>query len=660
MAYAGGNGSRAFKRLSRICFAPKHEYGHCNRAFARLYLILLNRRAEPRDAPHFEDIIDLVRCLRSLVTLVSCVSLVAASVLPAAAGGVLSRADYENCQSQDEAGFKAAITAISTAALKASMAKVDIRALVGEEWRRNGLDEIIDKRVDMAVENVKSETSWGELIQSLANAETSQKLATAVAERVYRSDTVKAGIEALATGAAKEVGKNIEFASADTAGPMINCLRTFVGPRYGSAIAQAVAGDAGRDLSVDPEKGSSSVSTGDMLKQSSGGLAGATILVMRRQLANLAARVGQRIVGSVLSRLVSVVAGGVGLVLIAKDIWEFRNGVLPIIATEMKAKATKDKVQDEIGTTISEQISVHITEIADASANHVLDIWQGFKRAHALVLKIAEENTAFRSFLDGVKAEALPRMDEIVSLLVASEGEAGVLKRLEDGSLNQAVHLMPADGLVIARETNSVATALAWSAVAGEKLNSVLEYEIHKRAAPDDFTSASLDRLLSLEDRTAIIRMAAVPKTARDALFALQPSDLKSLARSLTETELTTLASYLGGLQPGPREQVLRAVAANPAKMQVLASNRVRDAIIASASQQAAVDMMLKASPVFAPREFVHDAGLAWQGQVSPWLLWDKHPAGTALAGLLAILILAWLRRLVFPSRRPQKPVETA
>ena len=34
-----------------------------------------------------------------------------------------------------------------------------------------------------------------------------------------------------------------------------------------------------------------------------------------------------------LGRLVSVVAGGVGLVLIAKDIWDFRHGVLPIIAT---------------------------------------------------------------------------------------------------------------------------------------------------------------------------------------------------------------------------------------------------------------------------------------------------------------------------------------
>ena len=56
------------------------------------------------------------------------------------------------------------------------------------------------------------------------------------------------------------------------------------------------------------------------------------ILLVRRQLANMAARIGQRLAGSILARLVSVVAGGIGLVLIAKDIWELRNGVLPIIA----------------------------------------------------------------------------------------------------------------------------------------------------------------------------------------------------------------------------------------------------------------------------------------------------------------------------------------
>ena len=317
---------------------------------------------------------------------------------------------------------------------------------------------------------MKAETSWGERLKSLTNSEAAQKLATNVAERVYRSDAVKAALEALAQDVAREVGRSIETATSEAAAPVLNCLKAFIGPRYGSAVADAVAGDAGKDIAVDPSKGvRRDPSAGAVLKESSGGIAGATLLIVRRQLANLATRVGQRIVGSVLSRLVSVAAGGIGLVLIAKDIWDFRHGVLPIIATEMKAPATKEKVQEEIASTIGEQIGDHVKEIAQASAHHIMEIWREFKRAHAIVLKLADADGAFRSFLDTVAPARMARLDEVVAIIVGSEGETAVSRRLADGTLNQAVHHLPDAALQIARETRSLAEALGWEAVAGEQ-----------------------------------------------------------------------------------------------------------------------------------------------------------------------------------------------
>src|SRR5207237_3055955 len=110
-------------------------------------------------------------------------------------------------------------------------------------------------------------------------------------------------------------------------------------------------------------------STGQVLAEGSEGIAGTVVLVVRRQLANMATRIGQRIVGSILSRLVSVVASGVGVVLIAKDIWDFRHGVLPIIADEMKAKTTKDKVREELAKSITEQIHDSVKESSDKTAD---------------------------------------------------------------------------------------------------------------------------------------------------------------------------------------------------------------------------------------------------------------------------------------------------
>lgn len=570
--------------------------------------------------------------------------------------GEMTRAAYEDCAARDEDALGTALAAISAEALNRGIGELDYRGLVGEAWRRNNVDDVIDKRVDIAVEEVKAETSWTQRLSSLTNTEASQKLATAVAERVYHSDAVKDALEAVARDVAKDVGRAMEGATSDAAGPVLDCLKAFIGPRYGSAVAQAVAGDASQDIGVDPNKGTGEPTAGAVLKESGEGIAGATILIVRRQLANIATRVGQRIVGSVLSRLVSVAAGGIGLVLIAKDIWDFRNGVLPIIAAEMKSTATKDKVRDEVASTIAQQIGEHVKEIATASAMHIVEVWKEFKRAHAMVLRLAQSDGAFRSFVDSVKPSSMARLTEIVGLIVADEGETAVSARLANGTLNNAVHVMPEQAVQIARETGSLTKALGWSAVAGDRIDAVLEYDIHKRAEPKDFTQQALARILSLQDRNAIMRMASLPLEAREVLFGVGSEDLGVLARNLSENELTTLASYLDGLQAGPRERVLRAVATSPGKMQLLATERVRDGIITSVIQADAVSMMLETPPGFSPRLFVHDLKLAAEGRVNPILLWAKHPAGVVLLGVLFLIVVLWLGRLF---RRPRSAPPT-
>ena len=593
----------------------------------------------------------LIARLRSLISCVVAFSL-NLSHIPAAADP-LSKADYEACQARDETAFRAAIEAISVRALKAGIANVDYRAVVGDAWRRGGLDDIIDKRVDKAVDEVAQETSWANLMQSLANQQKAQELAVAVAERVYRSDQVKGALEELAVAVGNEVGKQIEFAGQDATEPTLACLKAFVGARYGTTVARAATGDASKQFSVDAGKAAAEISPGAVLRESSGGIAGAAILLMRRQLANMAERVGQRLVGSVLARVVSTVAGGIGVVLIAKDIWDLRHGVLPIIATEMKSKQNKDKVQDELARTFSEQISSHVQEIAAATAGRVVDIWRDFRSAHAQALDLAEHNERFKTFLDSLKPEALPRLDEVVSLVRGAEGEAGLLKRLDDGTLNQAVNVLPLPAMEIARETRSIDTALKWNALAGNQLPKVVELSLYRRTSPDSLTKATLDRIIGLDDRLAIRRLTGIDPAARDTLFELDDNDLKSLAHSLTESELATLSRYLTGLGKEPRERVLRAVAANPALMQSLASDRVRVAVVASADQSAAVGMMLRVNAGLDPAVIMDDVRLVTDGRVSPVLIWEKHPIAV-LTGLgLLLMVLLMLRRLFFPRRRP-------
>jgi hypothetical protein len=571
---------------------------------------------------------------------------------PAAAVEPMTRAEYEACQARDAESFRTAIEAITYKALQSGLATVDYRAIIADGWRRDALDNIIDERVDLAIAEVRGEASWGELIQSLAFRNKAREFATAVAERVYRSDALKAALERLAAGVGNEVGKSIEFATLAAAEPSTHCLRAFLGPRYGSTVARVVASDAAREFRVDPAKGGAQVSAGAVLAQGSEGIAGTVILLVRRQLSNMAARIGQRLVGSVLGRLVSIAAGGVGLALIAKDVWEMRHGVLPIIAEEMKARTTKHRVQEELASAAGDQIREHVREIAGKTAERVIEIWHEFRRAHAKVLDIAERHQAFKELLDTTRPEQLPRLDEVVALLLAGEGEPGVLRRVGDGTLHQALHTLTAAGMDIARETRSIDAALRWTSLAGDRLPMVVDLELHKRGSPDDLTKSALGRLLALQDRLAIVRIAGIGREARDILFELDEGELRKLARGLTESELETLSRYMAGLDTSASQRILRALAQSPARMQSLAPTVVRDGIVASRDQQAAVAMMLRSDFGLDPRVTAEDFQLVLDGKVAPILLWHKHPVVLVTLALSALIALVMLKRLLFGRRR--------
>jgi hypothetical protein len=563
----------------------------------------------------------------------------------------MSRAEYEACQARDEQAFRYAIEGLTRRGLEIGLANVDYKAIVSDEWRRGNVDEVIDRQVDQAINEVREESSWMQLWQSLASKDKAQELATTTAERVYRSEPIKKAIEGMATGVGKELGKRIEIATIDTGGPATECMSLFVGRRYGPMIARIVATGAGKEYGIDPAKGGAQISSGQVLIESSEGIAGGVVLVVRRQLSNMAARIGQRLVGSILGRLVSVVAGGVGVVLIAKDIWDFRYGVLPIVSSEMKSKETKDKVREELAKSISEQIADSVKDIAEKTADRVLEIWLEFRRAHAKVVELAGKQEEFKRFLETVKPSDLPRLDEIVAIVLASEGEGGLGKRLENGTLQRAVSALPPGAIDIAREARSLETALQWEAVAGTSLPKVVEYEIYRRAKPEGFTSASLQRLLGLQDKVAITRLAALSPAARAPLFELDAGELKTLARALDDNQLDSLSRYLTGLDKAPAQRILRVVAQTPSRMADLAKPTVREAILASSDQAAAVGMMLQASSLPDVAQLLDHAQLVLDGRVSPWLLWEKHPLAIAASGFLLLVLLLLLRRLMFGTR---------
>jgi hypothetical protein len=213
------------------------------------------------------------------------------------------------------------------------------------------------------------------------------------------------------------------------------------------------------------------------------------------------------------------------------------------------------------------------------------------------------------------------------------------------------VSALPPGAIEIARESRSLEAALQWEAVAGASLPRVVEYEVHRRAKPDGFTNASLLRLLGLQDKLAITRLASLPPAARAPLFELEAGDLKTLARALDDGQLDSLARYLTGLERAPAQRLLRAVTQTPSRMAELAKPGVREAILASSDQAAAVGMMLQASSLPDVGQLFDHTRLVLDGRVSPLLLWEKHPLSIVLSGVTLIVLLLVMKRLLFGTR---------
>lgn len=580
------------------------------------------------------------------------ISLIAAPGSTVRAAPTAQSGDYAACQTTSETDFRRAVFDITSASLSRSASEIDYKAAVADEWLRLNVSRIIDNEVDKSFAAVKDEQSWGSLLQSLGSEDKARELTLAMTERVYRAPAVKTAIEELAIGVGRTIGGRMEIAASDAATPAIECLKAFLGPRYGSTVAGVVTGMAGKEFEVGSETAGGEISAGGVLNETAGGITGAAILVMRRQIGNMAGRLGTRLVGSVLSRLVTVVAGGVGLVLIAKDVWDLRYGVLPIIATELKSEESKKSVQTELAASISDQIRDHVGEISRHASDRIGEIWKEYRAAHAMVLDLAERQADFRTFLDRVRPEALPRVDEVTALLLPIEGEGGVLRRLSDGTLDFAVNKLPEPAMEIARQTRALETALAWNAVAGARIDKVLEYEIFQRAKPSDFTTQSLERLVSLDDPIAAKKLAIMPLPTRDVLFDLDASVLKGAARVLSEEELKAFSGYLTGLDPATRSRMLERVSTDPAALKSLSRPRVRDAVLSSRNQGAALDIVLRPAEADSAEALQNDVRLAWERQIDPALLWHRHPILVLLGGLAGVVFLLLFRRLF---RRPPR-----
>ncbi len=559
----------------------------------------------------------------------------------------------DECRALDDADVRDRIRELASTNLKAELTTVDYPALVNKYWVKDDISARIDREVDAAVLAVRADSSWLDRAYSTVSKTSAGRYATAVADRAYNSDGFKAALDELATGVAKDAGAQIEAATSKVSNPIVACVQTALQSRYGGAIAQVFAQESQKSLEAKAEQPAIKIGTSDLVLNNAASISGIVLLVTRRVIASLVEGIGDRIAGVVASRIVSSVAGLIGLALIAKDLYEAGEGVFPIVAERMKSDDTKTVIKDEIGKSIQSDITQQVGTIAQETADRIYAVWLDFKQKFKLLLTLSEKNPAFAGLLKDTRLDQLSKLGQIVDILYASEGESRIFERASDGSLSKALLDLNDAGLAIAVDRKSIGEALRWNAVAGQDLPRVAETGVYRWLSPEGLSHETLEKILSLNDRIALARIAGLTPEERDFILNLPAVQMRDFARRLSDRQLAAFADYERRLEPGAARALLHAVSETPAVMQDLSGEGLQHAIYSSRDQLAALNMVIHSdASLFGYSRIVKDAELVRNGDVGYRVFWERYWLAMALAGFLLLLLLSWIRRLLFV--RPQ------
>ncbi|RIK44353.1 MAG: hypothetical protein DCC55_02615 [Chloroflexi bacterium] len=566
----------------------------------------------------------------------------------------------QECSQVDEAALQDELNRVTQQVFAEALVQVDLAALVKAEWQETGMDAVIDSEIDRAVARVRNEQALWDTFLSGWSAEKAEELTRAVATYAFESEAFAQKIDELSAAVADELAQTIAVLSAESVSAAFYCLQTFIADNYAEVLvhkfeqqvqAAAQAVDVGNSNELD-----TSILT--VLNQHRTALGGVGVIVAaqiaRRVMANLgrqiARRVAGRIAGRVLGRigteLIPIVGWVVGTGLIAYDLYSSRDGALPQIQEQLKSQEVKAGIRDEIVAAMEPEFRREAPQIARDVANELFSQWRDVRRNIRQVLALAESDAAFHALLNRLEStDDLAKLVSLVGVAVPALGEEGFQRAVADGSLERVLD-QPASALRIVEGTGSIETALAWSALAGSLLDSVVEVELYKHISPEQLSRPTLERLLALGNQAAIQKLALLNLNEIDTLLAVSTSNLNTLATRLTPEELRVVAGYLPLLEQEQRNQFISRVASDPAILPLLGSEAIKQRIIVSNDVDATLAFL--ASPRSLD-SLVADLSAVVRGQVGMGLFTYKYGAGqSALIGIGLIFLAAIVLRLVY------------
>ncbi|MBW7883032.1 MAG: hypothetical protein H3C34_10415 [Caldilineaceae bacterium] len=585
----------------------------------------------------------------ALLILALGVSLAPQNVAAATAGqgnGLL-----QDCSQVDEQVLQDELNTVAQQVFAEALAELDMDVIVARQWTTLEMDQALNDAVDTGVARVRSETDLWNTFVSSWSPDKARELTLAVANYTFASPTFRAKMDALAVAISTDVGDELARASADSTSAALYCLQSFIGANYAKALVRAFE-DRVQDATATAQLAGAEELAPNLLAmigQHQVAIGGVGVIIAtqltRKIVTSIARRISQRIAGGIIGRVLGRVgttiiplAGWiVGTGMIAYDLYTSLDGALPQIQESLKSPPVKESIRGEIAAAIRPELETEIPGLARTIANDLYAEWRAVKRSLRQLLDLAAADPDFANLLSGLTTQdELARVATLVDILLAGGGEPALKAAVADGTLRRVL-VLPESAVAIVRDTGSLETALAWSEAVGSRLSDVVALELYKQHDPSSIDLRQLDRLLALEDKTAVARIALLPPEEVAELLKLPAPIVRELANLLAPDQLGWLARLLPALTPEQRNQLVARVLSQPAVIEPLAASGAEEALAQSRDLDSAITFLMGSRNLLS---YLADMGALASGSASWALFYARYGLWSLVGPVVVISII--------------------
>ena len=488
------------------------------------------------------------------------IALLASTILPvrpASAQQTPPVYSFPECENVKEKLLLGELNRITRSVFEEGQSTLNIAEIVDRNWVELDMDSVVDAAVDEAADYVlESEGLW-DRIKSGWHPPTAEEFTKKVVTNAFESTRFGDSIDQLSREIVDDLSVEVQVMTLISASSTLLCVQEFIGTSFSQTFAVVLDKNIEEwlaEMTVDPEV---DTDVSAILKRRTYTLTGVS-LVLGTQIARLLARkLAQQIVGKVVARIIGKAAGSlipvagwiIGGALIVWDLIQLQDGSVPQIRESLKGQDVKKEIRAQIAVVVENELGEALPALSDSVALDIFYQWKRFLKDFEHVLRLAEKNEHFRTIVDGVTADQVDKLSELVAVGTEALGTELLDRIIETGEFERILAL-PKITFEILRDTADPELVLAWADFAGEGIVSVVKTELYKVTSPSDLGDReTLEKVLALEDSLAIQVLMKFKVEVRRALLSLRTDQTKWLLSELSEEDLTWLSEYSSELQ---------------------------------------------------------------------------------------------------------------